>query len=206
MPFLAPYKEEASILQEVANGNEKSLKCLFDYYFNHIYTTALTFTKSVTDAEEITQDVFLKIWMQREKLMTVNKFNDYLFIIARNHIYNHLRKKLHEHAFIDRLVNYFKETSHLPEERLLVKETEKIIDDAVKQLPKQQQLVFCMSRQQGLSQDEIARKLHISKNTVKSHMRQAIQSVRGYLQTQDIAYMLIATHFILSTTIGDAGF
>ncbi|MBS1669715.1 MAG: winged helix-turn-helix transcriptional regulator [Bacteroidetes bacterium] len=56
-----------------------------------------------------------------------------------------------------------------------------------------------MSRQQGLSQEEIANQLHISKNTVKSHMGQALQSIRCYLQTQDIAYLLLATHFILST-------
>ncbi|MBS1669714.1 MAG: sigma-70 family RNA polymerase sigma factor [Bacteroidetes bacterium] len=142
MPFLPAFDEEPSLLQEVANGNQKSFRRLFDYYFNHIYSTALAFTKSETDAEEIAQDVFLKIWVQREKLISVRKFNDYLFIIARNHIFNHLRKKLHEQAFTDHLVNYFKETSHLPEQQLLVKETEKIINDAVNQLPRQQKLVF----------------------------------------------------------------
>ncbi len=194
-----PKYDETALLEEVAKGDEKSFRQLFDQYWDTVYNTSFAFTKSSALAEELTQDIFLKIWMQREKLSGIEKFKDYLFIIARNHIFNELRKKVHEQSFADHLFNYFEETANTPEQQFLLRETEQLINEAVKQLPSQQQLIYCLSRQQGLCHQEIADKLHISTNTVKSHINKALQFIRNYLQSHSETVMTVALSLSVST-------
>ena len=177
-----PLYDEATLLLKVANGDEISFRQLFEHYWDNIYGVALAYTKSTVIAEEMVQDVFLKIWLNREKLAMVEKFDGYLFTVARNHIFNELRKKVKEEPFIDSLLNYFQETSGSPEQQLLNKESEQLINMAIKQLPPQQHIIYCLSRQDGLSQDQIATKLQISRHTVKSHMNKALKFIRNFLQ------------------------
>jgi len=174
--------DEISLLSAIAKGDEIAFRQLFDRYWDNIYGVAFAFTKSPVIAEEMAQDVFVKIWLKRADLPQVKKFGDYLFIIARNHILSTLRKKILEQPFSDHLLNYFQEVSNTPENQLLLRETEHLLLKAIQQLPPQQHLVYCLSREQGLNQEEIAARLDISKNTVKSHMSKALQFIRNYLQ------------------------
>ncbi|MBN9382343.1 MAG: RNA polymerase sigma-70 factor [Chitinophagaceae bacterium] len=174
--------DEISLLSAIAKGDEAAFRQLFDRYWDNIYGVAFAFTKSPVIAEEMAQDVFVKIWLRRTELPQVKKFGDYLFIIARNHIFSELRKKIHEQPFSDHLLNYFQEVTNTPENQLLFRETEQLLLKAIQQLPPQQHLVYCLSREQGLNQEEIAAKLDISKNTVKSHMNKALQFIRNYLR------------------------
>jgi len=181
LPALGSY-DEISLLSAVAKGDESAFRQLFEQHWDNIYGVAFAFTKSPVIAEEMAQDVFVKIWLKREDLPQVKKFSDYLFIIARNHIFSALRKKLHEQPFSDHLLNYFQDTSNTPDSQLLFRETEQLLQKAIEQLSPQQHLIYCLSREQGLNQEEIAAKLDISKNTVKSHMSKALQFIRNYLQ------------------------
>ncbi|MBC7868403.1 MAG: RNA polymerase sigma-70 factor, partial [Gloeobacteraceae cyanobacterium ES-bin-316] len=168
-----------------SKGDEAAFRRLFEMHWDNIYGVAFTFTKSAVVSEEMVQDVFVKVWLNRQQLSSVRKFSDYLFIIARNHIFSALRKKIQEESFADYLVNYFTEPCNLPDQQLLCRETENLVLQALEQLPPQQQLVYTLSRQEGLSQEEIASKLAISKSTVKSHMNKALQFIRHYLHTHD---------------------
>lgn len=180
------------LLEKVAAGDEQAFRKLFDRSWENIYNVALAFTKSHELSEEIVQDVFLKIWVRRDQLGAVERFDDYLFIIARNHIFNTLRKKIREQPFTEELKNYFLVTGDSPEGRLLYKESEQLVQRALEQLPPQQQKVWILSRQQGLSQEEIAIALQISRHTVKSHMSKALQSIRDYLRTHtDDVFFLV---------------
>lgn len=174
--------DESTLLLKVVNGDEAAFRRLFEEHWDNIYGVAFAFTKSAVIAEEMVQDVFVKIWINRQCLSGIKKFSDYLFIVARNHILSKLRKKIHEEPFSDHLKNYFREASNLPDQQLLCKEAEHLIGRAIERLPSQQRLIYCLSRQEGLNQEEIAVKLNISKNTVKSHMSKALLFIRNYLQ------------------------
>ncbi len=179
--FAASLDNENELLLLVSKGDETAFRQLFDHYWDKIYSVALTLTKSSALSEEIAQDVFLKIWLKREQLSSVEKFDGYLFTVARNHIYNELRKKTMEQPFVEQLEQHFLESSALPEQMMLLKETKQLIDKAVEQLPDQQRAVYEMRRNEGLDYTAIAGQLGISRSTVKNHMTRALQFLRQYL-------------------------
>ena len=181
MPAFGLY-DEIAILSAVAKGDEAAFRILVEQHWDNIYGVTFAFTKSPVIAEEIVQDVFVKIWLKRESLPIIKNFSDFLFIIARNHIFTTLRKKINELPFSAHLLNYFQETGSNPENQLIYRETESLVQKAIEQLPPQQQLVYRLSREQGLNQEEIAARLAISKHTIKSHMAKALQFIRHYLQ------------------------
>lgn len=188
---------EPGLLLKIAEGDESAFRKLFEHYWDNIYSVALAFTKSPVIAEEMVQDVFVKIWTKRQYLPEVKKFSDYLFIIARNHIFTGLRKKIYEEPFSDHLKDYFLEASNLPDQQLLCREAEHFLEEAVLQLPPQQQLIYSLSRKEGLSQDEIASRLHISKNTVKSHLSKALQFIRNYLRMHAEVNTFTLLYFVI---------
>ena len=179
------------IIESIAGGDELSFRTFFDYYWDHIYSVAFVFTKSEQLSEEIVQEVFVKVWLKRAQLAEVADMESWLFIIARNHILNVLQKKVKEDAFLKNLEGYFSILNGSPEDLLFKKEAEELVNSAITKLPKQQQVIYTLSRIAGLSQEEIAVKLNISKNTVKSHMNKALNSIRIYIESNSAGISLV---------------
>jgi RNA polymerase sigma-70 factor (ECF subfamily) len=190
---------EIELLSRVAKGDEKAFRLLFSHYWGKIYSVAFTLTKSAELAEEIVQDVFLKIWLKKEQLPSIAKFESYLFIAARNHILNQLRKRTYDQHFAEHLEKHFSASAVSPEQEMLLKETNQLIHKALGQLPARQREVYELSRNQGLDTVTIARQLGISKLTVKSHMTKALQFIRHYLQPfpDKLLLLLFIEHFLL---------
>ena len=180
MPASTSY-DESALLAAIAKGDEAAFRTLFEQHWDNIYGVAFAFTKSPVIAEEMVQDIFVKIWLQRDRLPQIKRFNDYLFIIARNHILTVLRKKVNEQPFSEHLLEYFQERGNNPEDQLMCRETEYLVQKAIELLPPQQHTIYSLSREQGLNQEEIAARLNISIHTVKSHMNKALQFIRNYL-------------------------
>ena len=172
---------EGELLKLVAAGDENAYRELFHRHWDNVYSVALVLTKSVELAEDMVQDIFLKIWQKREQFTEVERFEDYLFIMARNHIYTELKKKARDDQFKQQVHQYFDSGINNAEIQLLTKETQVQINKAIDQLTPQQQLVYRMSREQGLSHEEIAEKLNISRNTVRNHIVQSLKQIREYL-------------------------
>ncbi len=170
-----------AVLAGVAKGDHRSFGLLFNHYWAQVYGVAKAFTKSDQLSEEIAQDIFLKIWSAREELPRIQNFDDYLFIISRNHILNQLRKKVKEIPFTEFLLQYAADLEPAPDALLLGKQAVELVDRAVGQLPVQQRRVYKLSRENGLSHEAIAASLQISKKTVRSHIYQALHSIRAYL-------------------------
>ena len=181
---------EKLIIKQVSEGDEHSFRQLFAHYADAIYTVALNYCKSHELSEEMVQDVFLKIWLKKETLSEVEKFDNYLFIVARNHILNVLRKKAKEPSFVEVLEAYFLKNEGLADDKVILKETEKFIQEAINHLPPQQQTVFRLGKIEGLSHQQIADKMNISPLTVKFHMQKALQGVRNYLKKQQPGLLL----------------
>lgn len=165
---------------------------IYRQYAPKLYGFALSLIKNQSDAEGVVQEVFLKIWKNRDKLDLHASFESYLFTITHNTVVSLLRKKVSEKKYLEYL-----HAIQLPpaedaisadlEWRELQKEVELIID----QLPARQQEVYRLSREQGLSYPEIAQRLELSINTVENHMGRALKFIRSKLKDQHSLKMLL---------------
>jgi RNA polymerase sigma-70 factor (family 1) len=173
---------EKELLFLTSHGDEKAFATLFHHYADNIFGIAMAYTKSNEMAEELVQDVFLKIWLKKEMLSTISRFDDYLFVAVRNLLLNYLRQKKREQKFIDHLTRHFEEANISPELQFQFKESQELIEKAVSQLPAQQQTAYRLSRNYGLQLNEVAEKMHLSRNTVRNHLAKALESIREYLK------------------------
>ncbi|MGN6401239.1 MAG: RNA polymerase sigma-70 factor [Flavisolibacter sp.] len=170
--------KEQELLAQVAGGDTKAFALLFEQYQDKVFSHALTFVKSVEEAEEHTTDIFMKVWEHRQQLPAVQNFKSYLFIVGRNHLVSAIRKKLMVTVEVPQ--DHLLENILLPHKQYDVKEMHNIIMQGIEKLSVQQKKVFTMSRLEGLSYEEIATQLAISKRTVKFHMILALNFLREY--------------------------
>lgn len=182
------------MLQDVARGDEQAFARLFHAYRDKLYGFILKITGSRELAEDVVQDVFLKIWTHRSNLHEVENFNAYLFRMSHNQVMNGLKRMNLESSIRLRLARLVQAAAEDPESVLMYKHTRELLKEAVEQLPPQQKLVYQLSREQGLKQEEIANQLNISAQTVKNHMSQALRSIReriGRARSHDLSYLFL---------------
>ncbi|NSL85711.1 sigma-70 family RNA polymerase sigma factor [Chitinophaga sp. Mgbs1] len=172
---------EQELLRLVAAGDENAYRLLFDRYADRMYMNALHFTKSEELAQDLTQEIFIRIWVNRLKLSTVDRFDAWLFTVARNVIRNELKKKIlpvENEAFLH---TYFRDNNLTPQERIEYKELESSVHQAIRNLPPQMQTVFLLSRQEGLTHEEIALRMNISVVSSKTYMVRCLLAIRRHL-------------------------
>ena len=170
-----------ALLQQVAAGKEQAFRELYEQYRNQVFYFGCKFLKSPTEAEDVLQEVFSKIWINRKGLPDINDFSKYLNTLTLNHIYTLLRRKACQESFLSKSIFATQPAMEAAFETVDLRALEGLIKQAVVQLSPQQQKVFELSRMQGLKHEEIAQQLNISRETVKKHIMEALRNVRRYL-------------------------
>jgi RNA polymerase sigma-70 factor (ECF subfamily) len=175
---IAQYNER-ELLNQVALGNEYAFRCLFMAHHQQLGVHILRITNSAELAEEVVQDVFLKIWLTRETLEGVDNFKAYLFVISKNHALNCLKKLAKERVLIKKLedVDIKQEVTDITDADMYYT----LLDEAIDQLPPQQQKVYLLSRHDRLKYAEIADQLKLSRETVKKYLQIATTSITDYV-------------------------
>lgn len=185
-PLLSgPTYTEKELLQRTSAGDEFAFRELMATYQPLLLSFVYQLTRSQSTAEEIVQDVFLKIWMNRESLAHVQKFKSYLFIVCRNYALDQLRKIIRERKLVSQWENENNTTAF--ESPAASDETNALftmLDEAVAQLPPQQQKVYLLSRRQGLTHAQIAKETGLSVLTVKKYMKLAIAAIIDYTRSR----------------------
>lgn len=164
-------------------GDEQALEVIFRMYYPGLVGFARRYVKTTEIAEELVQDLFLKLWSRRGSLGEIDSVKTYLFRAARNTALNHLRRRKLEHEWLE------KEGTTITEERSLegdeaVTESEvtAAVRAAVDRLPPRCREVFMLSRDGGLTYAEIAKSLGISIKTVETQMGRALKALRESLK------------------------
>jgi RNA polymerase sigma-70 factor (ECF subfamily) len=172
---------EIRLIQGLKAGSHKAFDGIYEMYAKRLYAYGLQFTKSSEDAEEIVQDVFVKLWTNREKIKQEDTLRSLLFIMTKRHLINAFHSKINEPVYED-FVDYKNELSvsdtgqHLEYEEFVQK-----LENAIQQLPATQQKVVNLSKIDQLSNKEIAEKLSLSEQTVKNQLSIALKELRKAL-------------------------
>lgn len=173
--------ENIELLTKLRNGDQLAFAQIYNQYRSKMYAYASNLCKSPETAEEIVQEVFIRLWQKKEQINTDLNFSAYIKKITLNHVLNHLKKVARERSLQVEVFQYIDAIRNTTEDNLLEKELLKTYDEAIALLPPQKKIIYQMSRNEEMTHDQIAEQLNISKNTVKNHMVEATKFIRSYV-------------------------
>ena len=170
--------QQHALLSKVSKGDELAFRKLFCHYYPFLASHIFRITGSREITEEIVHDVFLKIWLTRETLAEIHDFKAYLVIVSRNHALNALRKIANDaRQHQNWLTEVKQETGADPTDVYY-----SLIDEAIDQLTDRQKEIYLLHRHQRFSYEAIARRLQLSRETVKNHLQSATASITKYIR------------------------
>lgn len=190
-------QEVKSHLRRLQSGDSRGFRWLFDHYHHKVFSYALRLVKNRQVAEELTSDVFLKLWEKRSRIQTEGSLQQLLLTIARGLAIDHLRKVAKTAK--SRELYWLDYNALLPEivEEEKFEEDLAAINEAIKGLPPKRRKVFELRYKEELSYQQIAQLLNVSPNTVKVHLNKATKYLRQQLE---IHYDWALVLFIVSIT------
>ena len=190
-----PYDEHELFLR-ISAGDELAFRRLFDLYRQRLFSFAWQLCHSAVEAEEVVQDVFLRLWEQREKLTEVTMPRRYIYTMTRNRTFDILGKIARNEQMIQQMWANMRQSDNDTEHLLYAEESRKLIQQAVSQLSEKKQMVFTLSRQEGLSHQDIAARLGLSIQTVKNIMTEVLKHIQYFLSQHA---EVLAIMFLLQT-------
>jgi RNA polymerase sigma-70 factor (family 1) len=179
----SPYEEKA-LLARLAAGDADAFAALFDAYRDPLTQFILKFVKLPQLAEDLSQEVFLKIWQQRAKLSDIQSFKAFLFIVARNRTINTLQTASRSQAAIGAISRegLSRPTPSPADDTVLSREYQDFLHRTIESLPPRSREVFRLCREQQRSYDEVAAQLGISRHSVKNHMVHSMKVLKAAVE------------------------
>lgn len=186
-----PFIDENSILAKLKDGNQAAFKYFYDKYSLQLYRKLIQMVHEETIAEELLQDLFVKIWEKRNLVDPEQSFKAYLYKIAERIVYDHFRKLTREARLKGEFSAMSSELYSHTEENIFKKEAEAKIQAAIEKLPHQQKQVFTLCKIEGKSYEEVSKILGISVVTINTHITRATKTIKMHLKSNDsMAYIL----------------
>ena len=183
-------KEDDCLLTAVAQSNEKAFTELFNAYKDKVFSIAMLFTKNETEAEEIVQEVFSRIWKYRRKLPEIQNFSAWITTVTKHRALTVLHKIAKEQTGRQNLYKLSENQSTQNSEYNL-KEVQSLLQSALMILTPQQRKVFELSRLNGLDRKTVAASLGLSPATVSVHLTIALRRVRNFLYEHNYEILLL---------------
>lgn len=184
--------DEKELVMRLKQGDKAAFTVLYDQYWKKVHGFAHLYLASSVEAEEIVQDVFVKLWNMRSSVDEDKNFKGFLFIVTRNLIFNRSRVTFSEPFFKMTALNAI-ENSYEIENELIASDLKVYIDKLIGNLSPRQQEVFRMSRDEQLSYREIANQLGLSERTVERHIYEALKYLKENLEL----YLIFLSFFTI---------
>jgi len=181
---------------QIKKGQTRAFDQLFERYSQRLYRFSKSLLKNHEDAEGVVQEVFFRIWKNRDELNERKSFQSFLFSIAYNLIVDQFRQRVKDQKYEQFLIKEAQQNYLNPENKLEYKELKKQVNKAVTEMPEQRKKIYQLSREEGLSYKEIANRLHIKPKTVENHINLALKYIRKRLGNKTLAVVLFLSLFI----------
>jgi len=188
---LMPEMDELDALDRLRFGDHEAFKLIYKRYHPDIAKRILFLIKDTFLAEDLTQQVFMKIWELRERLAHVDSFKFFLYRMAKNMVVDFYRKAANDQNLVEQLLYSAQHFSNTTQEDIFYKEYQQIIETAIEKLPKQQKEVFKLCKMQGFSYKEVSDRLGISTSTISNHMVQATKTLRSKINIDQLVLILM---------------
>ncbi|MGV8137267.1 MAG: RNA polymerase sigma factor [Mangrovibacterium sp.] len=185
------------LLLLLKEGNMVAFDAIYGRYCRRLYEFVIRYVKTEADAEEIVQEVFIKIWEHRDRIDVYSSFESFVFTISYNSAISLLRKKVHENKYFE----YLKSLQNVDQvyeltDEIYFRELTSRMQLLLKELTPRQREIFQLSREEGLTHNEIAKRLGISVNTVKNHMVTVLGFLKSNIDNGSVVNVLFAYLFL----------
>ncbi|MBS1565442.1 MAG: sigma-70 family RNA polymerase sigma factor [Bacteroidetes bacterium] len=182
---------DITLLSQLARGDKAAFTQLYLRYSATVYNALMLYIKDEHEADDLLQNIFIKIWEKKELLSSVQDTESYLFIMARNTVLNHLKRRAVEENARSALRGRLPDLADATDSRLLELEYRNALQAAIDALPPQQKQAYLLATEEALGYEAIAGRMGISKFTVKKHLELARKSVRAHINARFPGYMLL---------------
>lgn len=187
-----------NLIVKVSEGDQRAFTDLFYLYYKSLGKFVYQMTRDTDLTEEIVQNTFIKIWLKRETLPSIDSFDRYLRVMIRNEAINALKKIAADRISSLKIEKFLLEESEADLDENPTEVYRDLIADTVAKLPEQQRKVYMMSRYDKLKYQEIADQLGLSPTTVKKHIQLAVSFIREQLSDRtDLPIVLVLTTLII---------
>lgn len=171
---------DKQLIRAIKKGDMKSFSELFEKYYDRFFSFACALLHDKSAAEDVLQDVFLKIWLGRERLDENKSIENYLLVSVRNEIYDWLRLKYNQTAVHKEVVEKVDVSADI-EASIAYAEISDKMDAIIRNMPPQRQRIFMMSRYNNIPAKDIADALDLSVRTVERHLYLALKDLKSII-------------------------
>lgn len=185
----SPAKLE-KILHDFANNDKQAFDELYYLYYPKLYFYSKSFLKIEDGIDDLLQEVFVKLWLNRRNIKKTETFNAYLYTITRNTLLNEIRSRLKTSDFKNKFLYQSVAEDFSTNNKVEYEDMKHQIDLYIQELPEKRRKVYLLSKEDGLSNAEIAEQLGISVKTVEDHMTHALKFLRNRLRKLGFSFLL----------------
>lgn len=176
--------DEADLVKKVKKGNQKAFRQIYDRYHRPLHLLALRFLKDHHMAEDAVQDIFIKLWLSREKIDHPKFLKSFLFTCVKNHVLNMIRNNRRRILAAYELTEEHHPVTNCTEDGIQYREYQNIFSEGLNEMPDKRREIFRLKMYEGLSNAQIAQKLQISIHTVKVHYQLGSKYIKSYLKKE----------------------
>lgn len=160
------------------------------YYRAKVYRFIVQFVKDPALAEDLTQDIMLKVWCRYDQISALTDVDNYVLKMAKHHVLDHFKKLAREKNYQESVWHHLQVDTNTIENKLVDKDINAHLTTVIQSLPLRQQEVYKLSRQEGLSLYEIASILGITARTARNHLDRAIKTIRDKMNTDSLLFWI----------------
>ena len=182
--------KDQEVIEQLREGSKDAFRLLFDEVGPKIYAFALSYLKNESDAEELLQEVFLKLWEVRFNLDGSKNIRSFLFRICINLIYDFIRRKNIEQVYLDYSGRNSPSSGDNTWHEVIYNDMLSNLQQLIAKMPEQRQRIFRLSKEDGLSNEEIADQLNLSRRTVENQLYRAVSFLKEKINTGSIPALL----------------
>ncbi len=177
---------DTDLVQRLKNNDRPAFELIFNKYSKKLYYFTLGYLHSQAESEEIIQNVFVSLWENRDMLSEAFPIQSYLYKVTVNHIYNYFKHRLVRRRYLEDMIVEGTDEDQEAMQSILSNDLEEVVYKIVGELPQRQQLIFRLSRLDGLCHAEIAKRLGISIRSVENQIYRALKYIREKLNKESI--------------------
>ena len=172
-------------------GDQQAFAQIYNRYAESLAGFAASKLNNLDDARDIIHDLFVKLWENRDEVYITSNLKSYLFSIVRHRVIDKIRKNITREEYASMAQSLTAGSQDSADKQVEAKELQQRIEKSLNQLPPRVKEIYKLSRDEGLTNHEIAEKLNLSEQTVKNQLSAALKHLRGSLSNISIVIFIL---------------